>query len=389
MLLVPWEKESTLMLLAILFWLVAAAWLAVALSAAAGIARLPSLPAIAQPVDPPSVSVIVPVRDEAASIETTADRLRRQQHVDLETIFVDDRSVDGSGAILDGLSSDDAGVTTIHVDELPDGWLGKCHALHVGASRARGEWLLFIDADTWLAPDTVARAVQAAQREQADHVSLMPRQREATLLGKAGILILFMGLPDAMGKANRDRAGAGIGAFNLVRAEALAAIGGHTALRLEVLDDHQLARALYAAGRRSRGYFAGLDVQTDLARGAVELVRIVEKNAFAVLRYSLWASATLTLVLGTLLAGAVAGPIVGGAGGVAAGLSFLCMMVPASMLARRYHWPILAGLIAPVGIVIVAIGGANSIIKTLARGGVRWRGDFQPLAELRKHMVRQ
>ncbi len=376
------------MLLPILFWLTAATWLLVVLSATSGIARLPSLPALAEPVDRATVSVIIPVRDESASIETTVERLREQQDVDLEMIFVDDRSVDGSGAILDRLGKDNSNIRVIHIENLPEGWIGKCHALHVGAQHARGEWILFVDGDTWLTPAVIARAVQAAQREHADHLGLMPRQRCATLLGKAAMLILFMGMPDAMCKANRDKAGAALGAFNLVRAESLAAIGGHAALRLEILDDHQLARVLYAAGKRSRGYFAGLDVQTDLARSPAGIVRAVEKNAFAILRYNLWAAATVGLVMASLLAGAVAGPIFGGVSGFAAGASLLCMAIPAALLARRYEWTLLSGLLAPAGIVIVAVAGANSVLKTLARGGVRWRGDFHRLADLRRHMVR-
>ncbi|MEE8459336.1 MAG: glycosyltransferase family A protein [Phycisphaerales bacterium] len=381
-------RNGTLMLLAILFWIIAATWLIVVVASAAGIALLPSLPALTTPVDRASVSVIIPVKDESASVQTTADRLRQQQDVDLETIFVNDRSSDGTGAILDRLSDNDANIRVIHIETLPDGWLGKCHALHVGTQQARGEWILFMDGDSWLSPGVIARAVQAAQREDADHLSLMPRQRQATLLGKVGMLILFMGIPDAMCKANRDKAGAGIGAFNLVRAEALASIGGHAALRMEVVDDYQMARVLYAAGKRSRGYFAGLDVQTDLARTAGGVVRAIEKNAFSLIRYNLWFVAAFAVGLPFLFAGAVAGPIVGGVSGLAAGVSLVCMAIPGSMLARRYEWPLLAGLLAPLGILMVAVGGANSVIKTIARGGVCWRGDFYRLADLRKHMVR-
>jgi len=164
--------------------------------------------------------------------------------------------------------------------------------------------------------------------------------------------------------------------------------GGHAALRMEIVDDYQLARVLYAAGKRSRGYFAGLDVQTDLARTPGGLVRAIEKNAFSLIRYNLWFAAAFAVGLPLLFAGAVAGPIVGGVSGLAAGVSLVCMAIPGSMLARRYEWPLLAGLLAPLGILMVAVGGANSVIKTIARGGVCWRGDFYRLADLRKHMVR-
>ncbi len=109
------------MILPILFWLTAVIWLVVVVSSAAGVARLPSLTALKLPVDRPSVSVIIPVRDEAKSIETTAGRLRQQQDVDLEIIFVDDRSVDESGAILDRLSKDDPNIRVIHIEHLPEG----------------------------------------------------------------------------------------------------------------------------------------------------------------------------------------------------------------------------------------------------------------------------
>ena len=142
------------MLLVILFWITAATWLTVVVASAAGVALLPSLPALTTPVDRASVSVIIPVRDESASVQTTADRLRQQQDVDLEIIFVNDRSADGTGDILDRLSDLDANIRVIHIETLPDGWLGKCHALHVGASAARGGWILFVDGDSNLFLET-------------------------------------------------------------------------------------------------------------------------------------------------------------------------------------------------------------------------------------------
>ena len=367
-------------------------WLIVAVSGAYGIRRMPDLGA-ADPPDAdgqqsPLVSVIIAARNESECIETTVRQVLAQRGVDLEIVAVDDRSTDRTGLILDRLAEADQRVRVIHVDQLPDGWVGKCHALHVGETQARGEWVLLTDADIRLAPDVIARALAAARRQRADHVCLMPRQRNATLLGKASMLMLLMGIPDAFQKANRDRQGAGFGAFNLVRADALRDIGGHAALRMEIVDDHQLGRLLYRGGKRTRGYFAGRDVEMDLARSPGGLVRAIEKNAFAIARYNLPAVAGLGLVLSVPLAGSVVGPIWGGVAGAAAGASFLCLTVPGIMLARRYEWPILAGLLAPIGLLVVLAAGANSVVKTLSRGGVRWRDDFYRLKELRKGMVR-
>ncbi|MCZ6530539.1 MAG: glycosyltransferase [Chloroflexi bacterium] len=378
------------MVLALFFWITALCWLLVVVASTVGIMRMPNLPPFDDSVEQgvAKVSVIIPARNEASNIEETVRRLLVQQDADLEIIVVNDRSTDETGAVLDRSSQDDQRVRAVHIESLPQGWVGKCHALHVAAAQARGEWILFIDADIRMTPQVIARALQAAGREAADHICLMPGQRESTALGKASLLMLMLGMPDAFTKANRDRLGCGFGAFNLVRAEALREIGGHEALRMEIVDDHQLGRLLYHAGKRTRGYFAGRDVEMDFARTPAGVVRAIEKNAFAMLRYSVPFVATLAIVLGALLTGAAAGPFAGNLAGIAAGASFLSLAVPGSLLARRYDWPAHAGVLAPVGLLVILFAGGNSVIKTLARGGVRWRGDFHRLADLRKGMVR-
>ena len=380
------------MLLLILFSITAVSWVTVAAASTLSIMRLRRLPP-AEEHDPKTrpnstVSVIIAAKNEADRIEATVRRLLAQQDVDLALIVVNDRSTDGTAAILDRLEQAEDRLCIVHIDHLPHGWIGKCHALHVGIGQARGRWILFTDADVWMTPLVLARALDAAQREQAHHVCLMPRQREATLLGKASLLMLLMGIPDAFHKANSDKQGAGFGAFNLVRADALRDIGGYAALRMEAVDDHQLARLLHRAGKRTRGYFAAGDVEMDLARTAADVVRAIEKNGFAILRYNTLLVTLLGLTLSLLLAGAVIGPMTGTVPGAIAGIAFLSIALPGSMLARRYEWSALAGLLAPIGFLVVLAAGANSVLKTLLRGGIRWRNDYYRLDELRKGMVR-
>ncbi|MHC4219101.1 MAG: glycosyltransferase family 2 protein [Planctomycetota bacterium] len=367
-------------------------WVIFAVTSAVGVCGMPTL----DPSEPagdggpprPLVSVIIAARNEAADIETTILRVLDQERVNLEVIAVDDRSTDGTGAVLDRLADADRRIRVIHLDHLPEGWVGKCHALHVAEGKARGEWILLTDADIRMTPEVIARAFAAAQRESADHICLLPRQRDASLLGKAGMLMLLMGMPDAIRKANRDRQGVALGAFNLVRADALREIGGHAALRMEIVDDHQLGRLLYRGGKRSRGYFAGRDVDMDMARTPAGLVRVMEKNAFAIARYNLLAVTGLVVGLAVPLAGSIAGPIRGGLVGAAAGVSFWCLALPGVLFARRLGWPTAAGLLAPIGLLVALVAMANSTVRTLARGGVRWRDDFYRLDELRRGMVR-
>src|SRR3954452_13253827 len=119
-------------------------------------------------------SIIVAARDEESRIEGTIRHLLALRDVDAEFIVVDDRSVDGTPEILRRLAAEDSRLQIKRVDSLPEGWLGKCHACHVGASAATGEWLLFTDADCWLKPDVLARALRLAQREGAEHLTLTP-----------------------------------------------------------------------------------------------------------------------------------------------------------------------------------------------------------------------
>jgi cellulose synthase/poly-beta-1,6-N-acetylglucosamine synthase-like glycosyltransferase len=123
--------------------------------------RLPSLEpshAADRPVSslPVRCSVVIAARDEEARIEQTIRHLLAQRGVEAEIIVVDDRSTDRTGEILQQLAMKDTRILAKRVDVLPDGWLGKCHACHIGASAATGDWILFTDADCWLKPDVIA-----------------------------------------------------------------------------------------------------------------------------------------------------------------------------------------------------------------------------------------
>src|SRR5437762_2698334 len=122
----------------------------------------------------PSVSVIVAARDEQRHIEVAARSLLAQTYERLELIVVDDRSVDATPEILARLARADSKLRVLRVDRLPDGWLGKNHALHTGAAGVTGELLLFADADVVLAPDALSRAVRLLQLEHADHLAVAP-----------------------------------------------------------------------------------------------------------------------------------------------------------------------------------------------------------------------
>ncbi|TVQ59194.1 MAG: glycosyltransferase [Phycisphaerales bacterium] len=409
----------------------AAAWLAHSLLSLRGVRAIPQLqppdlgatpgatpqpkavecssPPTNDPTSPPTVAVLLAARDEASRIGETVRRLCAQRGVDLRIIIVDDRSVDGTGDAARAAAQNDPRVQVLRVNDLPEGWLGKCHALHVGAQHvADAEWLLFTDADAWMHETVIARAVAHAQREDAHHLCLMPGFHETTRWGRAAVLCAALGYLQRAAFTHRDagRGAIGVGAFNLVRADAYRAIGGHEPLRMEVLDDVKLAMLVRAhapkvapgsaprgggnsgGGGRSRVAFATSDVEVEWGGSALGLVRILEKNFFALFHYNL--PLALLVIFGGLGAWALAlvGPLLSPVFGALALGAMALSIAPAAIVARAHRWSVLDAIISPLAAPVLLLAAANSTIRTLRDGGVRWRGVLYPLRELRSGVVR-
>ncbi len=276
------------------------------------------------------------------------------------------------------------------VDVLPEAWLGKCHACHVGASAATGDWILFTDADCWLKPDVIARAVRVAERDHADHVTMAAGTVIESPFARAWYLLFLTGLAGWMAGVNRDRpkSHVGIGAFNLVRASAYRKCGGYDALRLTVVDDIKLGLLLRRAGKRTRAFLGSDDVQCHWGKTVGSMVKIMEKNYFAALDYRLGlvvAGSVAVVLVSTIL---VFGLTSGTPAGLVAALSPLAQIMPASMLARRVGWSWPCAALLPFMFPVFLYAVLNSTFVTLRQGGIRWRETFYPLDALRAGNVR-
>jgi cellulose synthase/poly-beta-1,6-N-acetylglucosamine synthase-like glycosyltransferase len=275
------------------------------------------------------------------------------------------------------------------VGVLPEGWLGKCHACHVGASAATGDWLLFTDADCWLKADVIARALSVAEREGASHITLVSGLAKGSVGLKASHLMFLVSLANWFSGVNRDRPKSfmGIGAFNLVRTDAYRKCGGYETLRLTVVDDMKLGLLLRRAGERTRAFVGDDDVECHWGTTAWSTVKIMEKNYFAALDYRvglvLAGSAFVMLMFTVIVLGLLSGTVAG----LAAALSPLSLILPAGILARRLNWPWATAIYVPFMLPLFLYSVLNSTFMTLRRGGVRWRDTFYPIEMLRRANV--
>jgi len=357
--------------------------------------RLPSREALNAPtrsddVARVSCSVVIAARDEESRIEQTVIRLLAQQGVELEIIVVDDRSTDKTGEIVRKLAEQDSRVRLRRIDSLPEGWLGKCHACHVGASIGTGDWILFTDADCWLKPDVLARALSIAQRNNIDHIALTPGLATPSLGTQAWHLAFLISMANWISGVNRDkpRAYFGLGAFNLVRASAYSECGGYEKLRMTVLDDVKLGLLLRRAGKRTRGFIGGDDVECHWGSTVGSMIRVTEKNYFAAIDFR-WGVALGASSVGTmLLCVAVAGPFTGTVAGLAAGIAPWSFILPAWSFAKKLGWPPGTAVLTPCMFPVLLLAMLNSVFVTLGRGGVRWRDTFYAIDVLRKGALR-
>jgi len=227
---------------------------------------------------PPQVSIIIPARNEEASLGSCLESLVNQTGVSFEIIVVNDHSTDHTAEIAAAFP----GVRTIDAGPLPSGWTGKNNAVTCGARAARGEWLLFTDADTIHLPGSLKRALVESKENSADLLSYSPEQIAVTFWEMATLPVVFAELarqypPSRVSDPNSPAAAAN-GQYILVTREAYDAVGGHASVASDILEDVALARAMKASGRKIRFRYAADAVRTRMYRNFAQLREGWTKN---------------------------------------------------------------------------------------------------------------
>jgi glycosyltransferase involved in cell wall biosynthesis len=349
--------------------------------------RLARLPLPAATAGWPRVTVVFAARNEAATLGAAVPTILALDYPDLEIIAVNDRSEDATGTLLDGLAAADPRLRVLHVTTLPEGWLGKNHALADGAAAATGEWILFTDADIHFQPDTLRRAVSHARAQTLDHLAAVPAMGATGLwLGvcvNAFSFAFSVALRPWKIADPRSRAHGGVGAFNLVRASTYRKLGGHVPLHLRPDDDIKLGKLMKSGGFSD--FVLGPGALSVAWYGSLrEMIRGLEKNAYAAADYRVWAPP-----LGAALVGLVyLWPLV--ALGTTDGAARACYAAAVALMlalgcdqtrftgGRWWH-----GLLLPAGMALFGYMVLRSQLVTHWTGGITWRGTFYPLRELR------
>jgi chlorobactene glucosyltransferase len=200
----------------------------------------------------PLISVIIPARNEARNIHRCVQALLDQSYPNYELIVVDDRSTDATNQILTELVKVNSRLQIIHGDELLPGWAGKPHALVQGAAVARGDWLCFMDADTFAMPDLLWSTYRLAIQSQADMFSILTDQELSSFWERTVLPLVFMGLSFGFpaGRVNDPTKPDAIsnGQFILMKRPVYDAIGGHTSVKDRVDEDKAIAIIVKRAG---------------------------------------------------------------------------------------------------------------------------------------------
>ena len=377
------------MFLAILTTLILAA---VFIDFATGHRRLRSLRDVTPASTGPPLSIVVAARNEARHIEAAVTSLLHLDYPALEIIIVNDRSTDETGMILDRLARQHSRLKTRHISALPEGWLGKNHALHVGAAEASGHLLLFTDADVMFEPTTLRRAVALMEQGSLDHLAALPDVTVPGVALKAFVaaFAVFFSLYARPWKARdaHSRHHIGVGAFNLVRADVYRAIGTHRAIAMRPDDDMKLGKLVKKRGFRQEAVYGRGFILVEWYSSLRELIDGLMKNAFAGVNYSLLAVAASSA--GLFLVDVwpfLALFVTQGATRALNGVSVL-LIVLIFWISNRHGGGRLGYVLAfPAAALLFAYIIWRSALLAVIRGSVTWRGTAYPLAQMRANRV--
>lgn len=338
----------------------------------------------------PAVAIIIAVRNEEEELEKALTSVCNLDYSNYRLVLVNDRSTDRTPQILENFAQRFSHVTVIHLNELPDGWLGKSYALYQGYMNSTEEWLLFTDGDVIFKPDTLTKAISYSIRQQLDHLVLLPRIHSRSALFNS-VLATFKIMFDLQYRpwaAKNPHSGAsiGMGAFNLVRRTAYETAGTHHRFALHPNDDLQLGEHLKSSGNKQDVLYGDEQIQYEWYKSLNAFINGLMKNAFSSVNYSFLKAVINSIA--ALLFFVLPVPVL-----LVSGVpqqQYLAAIILLSQLALYLLKPALHArwwyvLIIPFAAAVISFIMLKSALVTTWQRGIYWRESFYPLSQLKKY----
>ncbi|QWU13573.1 Glycosyltransferase, catalytic subunit of cellulose synthase and poly-beta-1,6-N-acetylglucosamine synthase [Paenibacillus sophorae] len=373
-----------------LYWLLsglnALMWGGVALLYTAKVGQIGQLyKTEAMPIEePPLISVIIAARNEHKALERCIRSLAGQTYSNLEIIAVDDRSTDNTQAIIEEMAAKYPNVSGVYIQELPEHWMGKSHALYEGVKLANGEWLLFTDGDILFQPECVSKAEAYCRKGSLDHLTLIPDFHGNHLFSKLYGAFIFLSASSfgMLWKVKNPKApqSLGVGAFNLVKRSTYEKIGTHASFSYVTTDDNALGKKIKQAGcRQDAVYGTRMIVVWNWYESLGQLIGSVEKSVFS-FRNALTTTLSCLLTMLYPWAGLFIGPMVPR---ILCAVSLLSVFWLYFVYARHAGGGRWYGIAHPLIGLCLMFGGLRGAFRASRRGGMTWRGTTYDLKNLK------
>ncbi len=339
----------------------------------------------------PMLSLIIPACNEETTIEASVRKRLKEDYPNLELIIINDRSTDCTGEIIDRIALEDKRIKALTITELPKGWLGKVHAQQKGLEQAKGEYLLFSDADVHYEPGTLKKIIAYCEANFVDHLSAIPELWAPNFIVEVIYTIfgrLFLAGLQAWKVNNpKSRAYIGVGAFNLVRRESFERTEGFEYLKMDIADDVALGKLMKRAGMNSKFVNGRKRIGLLFHPSIKNLIVSSERATFSTMGNFSAVILSLKNIFWTLME-------------LSPFLMFIPFRIPylnylgfatvflailtSSMLNRWTNRPILPAFFIPLGIPFITYANFRAAWLGWKRKGIIWRGTYYSSKELKK-----
>jgi len=338
----------------------------------------------------PTVSVCIPARNEEQNIKRAVQSVLAQGYNQIELLVLDDDSTDSTPQILEKLATHSKKLNVIYGKSKPDHWLGKSWACHQLSQKAQGDFLLFIDADVWLEPNMVSRAVTSMQKSQADFITVWPVQQMGTFWEKAVIPIIYYGLlsllparyvhnkPTWLPARFSHHFAAACGQCMMFNRKAYNAIGGHQSVKQDIVEDVALAKEIKKAGFSMRMFHGQKAASCRMYISGKEMWQGFRKNFLALYNYSIPTFIIMALLnfityvfpFGALLFSPVHyNPTVF----LLSGIAVATIIIHRLILAEWFGWSKLYAFLHPVGVSWFHVLGIQVLWDHFTNHNVKWK----------------